>query len=226
VEFCRDNTHFKVLTIEDMTLFDKDSSISVSPQDGPQDSSAILALDRLTVTGVTFEESNVATKFLNFIAHVTYPVLELGGINFGWNYGNDGEDKKNARLRIVSELIKPSVEQLTLRANCRIEVMDVIEACATVTQIQLCPDYPPDCFMPTAVQRKLQAIVTRNRELARFVANPRSYPGSDLLALMSKFYNSPTGRYMLACCFPGIPSFFKIKSTDSSAGSKKRRRTY
>jgi hypothetical protein len=55
----------------------------------------------------------------------------------------------------VSELIKPSVEQLTLRGGCGIEVMDVIEECATVTQIQLCPYFPPDDFTPDAVQRKL-----------------------------------------------------------------------
>jgi hypothetical protein len=79
--------------------------------------------------------------------------------------------------------------------------------------------------MPDSVQQKLQAIAMRNRELARFVADPHAYPsGDDLVALMSQFDSSPTGRYMLARGFAGIPSFFKIKSTDSSTvGPKKRK---
>jgi hypothetical protein len=221
VEFCRDNTHLKVLEIVHATLFDEDSSISVSPKDGPQDFSAILALDELTVSCVTFEKSNVATKFLNFIAHVTYPALALGEVIVR-------RGSKTTRLRIVSALIKPSVVQFTLRSGCRIEIMDVIAACATVTQIQLNEYNPPIYFTPAAEQRKLQAIATRNRELARFVANPIAYPRDDkLVALMSQFDNSPTGRYMLACCFPGMDSFFKIKSTDlSAARPKKRKRRY
>jgi hypothetical protein len=173
---------------------------------------------------VTLKSSTVATEFLNFIAHVTYPALNLGGITFG---GHEKENEKTTCLRIVSALIiKQSVEQLTLMRGCPVEVMDVIEACATVTQIQLSERYTPDDFTPTSAQAKLQSIATRNRELARFVANPREYPrGDELVALMSQLDNSPTGRYMLACCFPGMDSFFKIKSTDSStAGPKKRKR--
>jgi hypothetical protein len=206
-----------------MTLFDEDSSISVSPQPGPLDSSMITALDELTVNQVTFENSTAQTKFLNFIAHLTYPALELGCVDV-----SEEKDKKMSRMRVLSALMKPSVEQLTLTRDCRIEAMDVIEACATVKQIQLSRSSPVYAFRPDEVQQKLQVIATRNRKLARFVAKPREYPGSDLLALMSQFDNSPTGRYMLACCFPGIPSFFKIsKSTDSSmAGAKKRRRRY
>jgi hypothetical protein len=169
------------------------------------------------------ESLAVATKFLTFIAHVTYPALDLGGIYIGRD--DENEEKKNSRMHIVSALIKPSVQQLTLNGDCDIKAMDIIAACATVTQIQLCNNYPAYEFSPAAVRRKLRAIATRNRELARFVANPREYPGDELVALMSKFDNSPTGRYMLACCFPGIPSFFKIKSTGSStAGPKKRKR--
>ena len=111
--------------------------------------------------------------------------------------------------------------------DCPIEVMDEIEACATVMQIQLDATFQLDGFRPAAVEQKLQAIATRNRDLARFIANPRACPSRDgLLALISQFDNSPTGRYMLARCFPGIPAFFKSKSTDSSrVRAKKRKHT-
>jgi hypothetical protein len=110
-----------------------------------------------------------------------------------------------------------------LRSGCRIENFDVIAACATVTQIQLRNRISPINFRPG----ELQVIAARNRELARFIANPREYPGDELLALMSQFGSCPTGRYMLARCLPGIPTFFKIKITDSpTSGPKKRKRRY
>jgi hypothetical protein len=128
-------------------------------------------------------------------------------------------------MRIVSELIKPSVH-LRLCDGCPIANIDSIEACATVTQIQVHRTNPPLDFHPDAVQRMLHTIAKRNRELARFIADPREYPGDELLALMGQFDSSPTGRYMLARCFPGIPSFFKITITDSPlAGLKKRKRS-
>ena len=124
-------------------------------------------------------------------------------------------------MRIESELINPSTEELTFGNCCRIEALDAIEACTTVTQVQL------GNFLPAAVQEKLQTIATRNRELARFIANPRAYLGDELVKLIRKLDNCPTGRYMLARCLPGITSFVKIKSTDSSTtGSKKRRVRY
>ena len=215
----------------------------MSPQDETQDyTSVVLALDELTMSDVTFENSFVANKFSNFMQHatVTYPALHLGRINVGAcvDDDNDSEDeegrgdtddekeeKKISRLRIVSELIKASVEQLTLNFGCPIENLDAIDACANVTQIQLASHFAPSDFCPDAVHQKLQTIAMRNRELARFVANPHKYPHNDLLKLMRQFDNSPTGRYMLARCFAEMPSFFKIKSTVSPmAGWKKRTR--
>jgi hypothetical protein len=221
VEFCRDNTHLKVLEIQFTWFAEEDYTISVSPKDGPTDSSFILALDLLSVEKVYFKDSTVATRFSNFIAHMTYTALNLGEI------GGAGNEPKT---KIASQLIQPSVQHLTLDFGCPIEVMDVIEACATVTQIQLHNDLPPFDFRPVEVQEKLREIVTRNRNLARFVANPRAYPGDELLALMTQFDKSPTGRYMLARCLPGIPSFFKINRIATSADmctaeAKKRKRT-
>ena len=219
-EFCRDNSHLKVLAIFGWALNDEDPTISVSSQYGQQDSSVHLTLDSLLVRAVHFENTTVTNKFLNFITHITYPALQLGSIDIA---ANNKEEKKIERMRIVSALIKPSVEDLTLMYGCPTDVLDVIEACATVTQIQLGE------FQIDSVKRrlgKLEAFATRNCELARFVANPRAYPsGDELLALMSQFDNCPTGRYMLARCFPAIPSFYKSASTNSStAGAKKRKR--
>ena len=223
-ELCCGNSNLKVLDMSYTNLFDQDSTISVPPLQG---FSAILALDKLAVRSVTLESSNVVTKFLNIIAHATYPALELGEIGIP-AFDDDDDDsledyseKKIARMRLVANLIKPSVQQLTLEYCCPIEVMDAIEACATVTQIQ--SDRPVD--FPRAAQQKLQAIATRNRELARFVANPHDYPADELLKLMTQFDKSPTGLYMLVRCLPGIPSFFKSNEiTDAStAGAKKRK---
>ena len=218
VEFCRDNTHLKFLHIDHISLFDKQSPLS-----WPQESSAVLAFDELTMWNVTFENSLVVTKFSSFMANVTYPVLDLGKIAVGGGNHIEEEEKEIARLRIVSELIKPSVEQLTLSYGCPIENMDVIETCATVTKIQLSRILTPIDFRPAGVKQYVRFIEFRNRELARYVANPSTYPRDELLVLMRLFENCPTGRYMLACSFVGTPSYYNIKTTDSSKSGPKKR---
>ena len=217
VEFCRDNTHLNVLEIQNSIIFDQDSTISV--KDGPQDCSVIMGLNKLTMMGVVFENSSVATEFSNFMAHVTYPALRLGRITVRGG-AHDVNEKK-----IVSELIKPSIAALILDHGCRIDAMDAIEACATVTHIQL-SSLPPIDFTESEERQKLQEIATRNRELALFVANPDAYPsGDELLALMRQFNKCPTGRYMLARCYPEIPSLLKIhESPDSSATEQRKRK--
>ena len=221
-EFCRDNSNLKVLKVQNTHLLERDSTISVSPQNGPHDSFAILALDELTMRSVTFENSTVATKSVNFFADVTYPALSLGGMIMR---GDDDDDEVK---EFLSGIIKPTVKELTLESSWPIEVMDAIEACPSVTQIQHDHQFRQSGLRRSAVQRKLQAIAARNRALARFVADPRAYAGDELLTLMRQFDNCPTGRYMLARCLPGIPSFFKIQnSTDSSTtGPKKRKRRH
>ena len=224
-EFCRDNSNLKVLDISCTTLYGPDSTIYVSSQDVPKNSTAALALNKLTVNHVDFVELSVATLFSNFTTRLTYPALCLGDISIGHCEEDDNEEKKIECMRVWSGLIKPSVQQLVLMNSCPIQVMDAIEACSAVMQIQL-DDTMPLAFRPAAVQQRLQAIATRNHELARFVANPRLYPGDELLALLHKFDKIPTGRYMLARCFPEIPSFFKTNETNdsSTAGAKKRKR--
>ena len=216
VEFCRDNGDLKVLEIQDTTLFDQESTISVAPQDGSQDSTALLALDKLIVVELKFANLSSANKFSNFIAQVCYPVLEIGDVSFDSMHSNprsEWKEKENLRIRIVSALIKPSsVQQITLFFCCHRSVMDAIEACVTVTQIRVEESSRLIHFdtASASTQQKLRAIVARNRELARFVANPLAYPDSDMLALIGQFDSNPTGRYMLARCFSGIPTLFKI----------------
>ena len=220
VAFCHSNSHLKELEINITSFSVEETTIS---QDALQNPSFILALDKLAMTEATFQNSSVATKLLNFMAHVTYPALELGDVIVCGNV-----PQKQQESKILLELIKPSVQHLTLDFGCPIEVMDVIEACATVTQIQLDDNNPPVDFRPAEVQEKLQAIAMRNGQLARFVANPRAYPVEELLVLMTQFDKSPTGRFMLARSFPGIPSFFNSNEiTDAStAGTKKRKCRY
>ena len=207
-EFCRDNTHLQKMTLNCAKLSDDAFALSQ-----PQESSTILALDKLVMESARFENSTVATKFANIISNATYPTLQLGKISVGFDdddNNDDKEEKKIARLFIVSELFKPSVEDLILTYFCQIESIDAIEACVSVTYIELCRKFPPIDFSPAAVQRMLQTIATRNRELARFVANPHaSYPRDDLLTLMRQLDGCPTGRYMLAHSFASMPSFFK-----------------
>ena len=79
-----------------------------------------------------------------------------------------------------------------------------MDACVTVTRIAV---------TPMVVAPELQAIMERNRELARCIADPGTYYRSDQLPeLMGRFANCPTGRYMLVLCLPGIISFEKIQS--------------
>ena len=208
------------MAISDVELIDKEvynyGGSTSTKLEVPLDSSAVLTLDKLTMKKVWSTNLAVVTKFIHIMAHVTYPVLSLGKIDICM-YEKKEEERKIARRRIVSALLlhkpSPGVQQLILNQGCRIENMDIIEACITVTQIQLDNASPPTDFSPTAVQDKLQEIATRNRNLARFVANPQDhYPGeNELLKLLCQFDSSPTGRYLLASCFPNIPSFFKIQ---------------
>ena len=164
------------------------------------------------------------------MAHVTYPALRLGKITVDGD--ENDEEKKIARLHIVSELIKKpssSVERLILGMGCPIENMDVFEACTTVTRFVLIPYVKSNNFSSPALQQKLRSIETRNQQLACFCANPSAYPhNNQLLKLMHQFDPSPTGRYMLARRFPEIPAFFiktNNESTDSAVVAESKKST-
>ena len=71
-------------------------------------------------------------------------------------------------------------------------------------------------------------IATRNRTLARFVANPSTFPSSDAMrSLMNQFANNnncPSGRFMLARGLPEAIAFDKIQSKDSFVTEPKRKK--
>jgi hypothetical protein len=100
-------------------------------------------------------------------------------------------------------------------------LLDAIDACATLTQIQLDKRGIVE-FSPV----KLQGVMTRNQELGRFVTNPGIYPTNKLLALMCQFDNCPSGRYMLARHLPAVFSFERIKRTASSTDRKQKKVRY
>ena len=179
LEFCRGSTKLGYLNIMCTQFSEEKTTMSaVSSQDkGTQDSSAILALFELTMMHVFLEDSTVANKFRNWIAHVTYSDLHIGGITV-----RDGKkDDKDASIRIVSELIKkPSVQHLTLMSRCPMEAMDVIAACTTIVRISMHETCQPFEFLPASVQDKLQAIATRNRKARNSsAANVLEIAGTD-----------------------------------------------
>ena len=216
LEFCRDNSNLKVLEIA-RTLFideeidEEEPTISGSLQDSP----AILDLNTLTMRQASFDDSTVATTFLNFIAHVTYMELGLGEVVvYGGRIASEQEKK------IFAAVIKPEVEEITLLDEHQDSLMEVLEACATVTHIT--PYEHDNAF----TQEILLAIAARNCALARFVDDPRAYPGYKLPTLVRQLAKSPTGLYMLARSFPGIPSFFQTSIDSSIARPNKRKERY
>jgi hypothetical protein len=90
-----------------------------------------------------------------------------------------------------------------------------VAACATLTHVRL------DRFHSKAAAQ-LQGIVSRNCELARFVANPSTCPIDAMLNLVSQFSDTycPSGLYMLARGLPEMIAFDKIKSKNSSTEPK------
>ena len=80
-----------------------------------------------------------------------------------------------------------------------------LERCATITQFA--PIYFH--FHYAANQQlnpEIRRILTRNNDLARFVANPSTYPADKLPSLIIQFHQCPSGRFMLARCLPELLS--------------------
>ena len=221
VTFCRDNSSLKCLhMLRTSVSSGVESTVAVPPREAvPGNSSSILALDELIVEQVHLENTTVVTEFLYFLASATFQALTLGKITVGSDGDND-ENTKLALLRILSALLKPSVQELTVDPDCLSEAMEVIEACTTVLQIH--------CHGGTAeAQQKVQTIATRNRALARFSANPHVFPTAYVLELLSQCDRCPTERYLLARHLPAVISFEELQTRDSVATNpKKRKREY
>ena len=156
-------------------------------------------------------------------------VVELNVANDFDDYGHIG------RLHEVSHFVSvaSSLNLLTIRADPiqryrdkspkPIHFFQNIQACATVTQIQVNNNDRDD--FDADEMRLLQKLTTRNQELARFITNPSTYPTDELLALIPDLDNCPTGRYMLARRLPGVFSFATIQNTQSKKLKRRERKT-
>ena len=82
-----------------------------------------------------------------------------------------------------------------------------VTACTTLTRLQL-------MRLHSKAVSQLQNIVTRNTELARFMATPTTFMIEARWNLVSQFAttNCPTGLYLLTRALPAVIPFDKIKS--------------
>ena len=274
VEFCRDNSNLKVLSLHDLTFSDTTSSFPTMalPQNDarPQHTPAALpSLNVLAMTEIEIETATAKSIFENcVVAHNNVGELELGWINC-WAVADTVPFKMPSaehlilkggcvnlpevleagratvtslyvyfecdhwdtteRLELLANFIRDAVRLQTLRiendssdpqVSPPPQFLQAVEACATVTTIDV-DDFDPPTFFSPEVEQQLEAIAWRNRDLARLVASPSTYPIGRLPSLMLRLGNCPTGRYMLARCLPGMVSFESVKSMEPDP--KKRR---
>ena len=109
------------------------------------------------------------------------------------------------------------------RFNPPPQLFQAIEACATLTRIEVNHHGDRRDFSPDQVQQ-LQKVTTRNKELNWFRVNPCIYPTRNLPALMCQFDNCPTGRYMLARRLPELLSFEKLCGGTTAEPNQKKRK--
>ena len=132
-------------------------------------------------------------------------------------------DEKNEtpkKLESLTRMIRGAVKLKSLTIHSRghklPQLLQALEACPNVTEIQVNrdDDYLHD-FTETE-ERQLRRITARNSELGQFVANPSAFSNDKLLTLMRQFNNCPTGLYMLTCRLPEIFPFQEGSSLFSS----------
>ena len=129
------------------------------------------------------------------------------------------KDDATAKLDSLARMIWGAVrlESLTIRTleDNRLRpprrLLQALEACASVTEIQVNKDSNRAIFSKRDVQL-LRRVTARNQELARWMASPHTYPNEQLLTLMRQFDSCPTGRFMLSRLLPELFSFQKGSS--------------
>ena len=87
LEFCRNNSHLRVLEMNNATFTESraavswsPTAVSWSPNDRSHISSAVLHLDKLTLDSVNFTSSTVAASYYNFFAHFSVAVMVLDNL--------------------------------------------------------------------------------------------------------------------------------------------------
>ena len=132
LEFCRDNGLLRGLEMNNVHLFDSTEPVSWWSTDRSQGSSVALPhLDKLLLQSVWFHTSAAAASFGNFLAQLSVPVVELGGLRT--------DDHNNIECkRVLSEFKIPSaVEQLTMGEALSLDYIKAAlkDATATVTDL-------------------------------------------------------------------------------------------
>ena len=110
LEFCRENSHLRVLEMDTVHFLDSTATVAWPPNDWSQGSCHNFHLDKLILDSVRFFNTASAASFGIFFAHLSVSVMALHSL---YADHDDIECRK-----IVSEFKIPSVEKLTLGVFC------------------------------------------------------------------------------------------------------------
>ena len=230
------------LTLDNITLYDDDSSATVFADLVARLNFSVLELGVVQVWDS--REGNSCDLMMNRIGselfkspldHLTLLVgcdfqhlqaaLEAGVVSVAdLSVYLDNVDTFS-KVELIATMIRGAVQlsSFAIEYTCHTGTLcQAIEACATVTRIQV--NKFEHHFSPDQVQQ-LQKVTARNKELTWFRVNPSIYPARNLPALMCQFDNCPTGRYMLARRLPEFLSFDKLCNGRMTEPHQKRRKT-
>ena len=181
VEFCHDNRHLNVLELENV-CFTHNVEEGVSP--AAASDPTLLTLDELFLSEVQFANPTIATSFFSLAQATSVSALGIGNIICrreddevgGEYYGYDDSDLTS---RIVSELVKPSVQRLSLRHNCQIHHFQAALNTETGTFLSEL-DASIDCDFADALAkvnmlRRFMSDAVQLQHLTVF-ANPQTVP--------------------------------------------------
>jgi hypothetical protein len=112
-EFCHDNRHLIVLELENVS-FTSDYGEEVSTV---RFANTPLAVEEFILNQVIFDNLTMTSNFANLVHAMGVSALSLGTL-ICWNENDEG-GVLHVAMRIVSELVKPSVQQLKLLDSCK-----------------------------------------------------------------------------------------------------------
>ena len=176
VEICHNNRHLNVLELK---------SVSFTSNNGEEVSSVGIAtpkltLDKLILDEIFFENLTMTSKFAN-LAHATnVSALELGNIiclrdASQWWGGDDDKryDVMEVTSRIVSELVKPSVQHLQLLDDCEAHDFEAALSARTGTFliklfVSICDDDDDDALQKVDALRRFISDAVQLQRLTIF----------------------------------------------------------
>ena len=130
----------------------------------------------------------------------------------------DDKNETPKKLESLTRMIRGAVKLNSLTIHNRNsskplcpprQLLQVLEACPTVTEIQVNRDDGNRHDFTEREAQQLRQITARNRELGQFVANPSTFPNDKLLTLMIQLNDCSSGLYMLTRRLPEVFSFEK-----------------